>query len=323
MNVRWRLVLTFCVASFICFAQNSVVKIPIGAGPEDMVLDTFSTKGKPRLIVSCSSRRKGETPFNEIMSIDILTNTLKTLVRIEPSPICFRPHGIDLVNGSEGLILYIANHCDAQKLQTIIKYKVEKDTLKWLSSSSNPLITSPNAVSGSVDGSFIVSNDSYKRGSISEMIFKQKKCRTAYCQDGNCSEVGERLAFGNGIMKDGNKVYQASTMPGAVYVYDFVEGKLQNQKLLCKLAGADNIRDFGDEIIVAGHINFGKFLKHMKNEKNHSPTLIVAINKKTGVQRVLFEDDGALISAASTAIVFDGYLYISQIFDAFLLKVKQ
>jgi len=322
MGVRWRLVLSFCITSIFCFAQYSVEKIPTGAGPEDMVLDTFSTKGKPRLIVSCSSRRKSETPFNEIMAIDIVTNSLKTLVRKEPTPICFHPHGIDLVYGQEGLVLYVANHCDAQKLQSIIKYKVENDTLKWMSSTSNPLITSPNAVCGSVDGSFLVSNDSYKRGSLSELIFKQKKCRTARCQDGNCMEVGERLAFGNGIMIDGNKVYQASTMPGGVYGYDFLEGKLQNQQLLTKLAGADNIRDFGDEIIVAGHTRFGKFLKHMKNAKKHSPTLIVAINKKTGVQRVLFEDDGTRISAASTALVFDGYLYISQIFDAFLLKVK-
>ncbi len=322
MIIRWPLVFSFFLVSVGSFAQVSCEKIPTGAGPEDMVLDTFTSKEKPRLIVSCASRRKGDTPFNEIMSIDIATNALKTLVRKEPTPVCFHPHGIDLVNGQEGLVLYVANHCDAQKVQSIIKYKVEKDTLVWMSSTSNPLITSPNAVCGRADGSFLVSNDSYKRGSIAEMLFKQKKCRTALCEDGSCSEVGERLAFGNGIMIDRDKVYQASTMPGAVYVYDFVEGKLLNQKLLTKVAGADNIRDFGDEIIVAGHTKFGKFLKHMKNEKKHSPTLIVAINKKTGQQRTLFEDDGARISAASTALVFDGYLYISQIFDAFLLKVK-
>lgn len=322
MIVRWFLCLSLCLSTVICVAQSSFERIPTGAGPEDIVLDTFSNKETPRLIVSCSSRRKGDTPFQEIMSIDIATNVLKTLVRKEPVPICFHPHGIDLVKGKEGLVLYVANHCDAQKLQRIVKYKVEKDTLIWLSSTSSPLITSPNAVCGRADGRFLVSNDSYKRGSIAEMLFKQKKCRTALCQYGSCSEVGERIAYGNGIMIDGNKVYQASTMPGAVYVYDFTEGKLQNQQLLTKVPGADNIRDFGDEIIVAGHTKFGKFLKHMKNAKRHSPTLIVAINKKTGQQRILFEDDGARISAASTALVFDGYLYISQIFDAFLGKVK-
>lgn len=322
MTFRWPLMLSFCAISISSFAQGTFERIHTGAGPEDIVLDTFTSKQNSRLIVSCASRRKGDTVFNEIMSVDIATNALKTFVRKEPTPVCFHPHGIDLVNAQEGLVLYVANHCDAQKVQSIIKYKVEKDTLIWLSSTSSPLITSPNAVCGRVDGSFLVSNDTYKRGSIGELLFKQKKCRTALCQDGSCSEVGERLAFGNGIMIDGDKVYQASTMPGAVYVYDFVEGKLLNQKLLTKVAGADNIRDFGDEIIVAGHTKFGKFLKHMKNTKKHSPTLIVAINKKTGQQRTLFEDDGVRISAASTALVFDGYLYISQIFDAFLLKVK-
>jgi hypothetical protein len=46
-----------------------------------------------------------------------------------------------------------------------------------------------------------------------------------------------------------------------------------------------------------------------------------AINRITGEQKVLFSDDGKKISAASTALIYDGHLYISQVFDDFILKV--
>lgn len=43
---------------------------------------------------------------------------------------------------------------------------------------------------------------------------------------------------------------------------------------------------------------------------------------ETGEKEVLFSDDGKLISAASTAIRYGDFLYVSQVFDNFVLKVK-
>ncbi|MGL1525978.1 hypothetical protein ACSTH9_23590, partial [Vibrio parahaemolyticus] len=74
-------------------------------GPEDMVLDEMTDPVQPRLIIACSSRRKGEEPLSEMISYDINTSTAKALKRIEPVGLCFHPHGVDLVKVKDGIIL--------------------------------------------------------------------------------------------------------------------------------------------------------------------------------------------------------------------------
>ena len=88
------------------------------------------------------------------------------------------------------------------------------------------------------------------------------------------------------------------------------------------MKGADNIRLDGTNLVVAGHLKFGKFLKHMKNSNKKSPTAIFTINKDTHETNLLYYNTGEVISAASTGLIYDHKLYIAQVFDNFILEVN-
>ena len=94
------------------------------------------------------------------------------------------------------------------------------------------------------------------------------------------------------------------------------------KEMISEIIGGDNITKYKNKFIVAAHLNTFAFLRHQKKSTNHSPSVIYQFDPKSGEKEVLFSDDGKLISAASTAIRYDDYLYISQIFDNFILKVK-
>jgi hypothetical protein len=120
----------------------------------------------------------------------------------------------------------------------------------------------------------------------------------------------------------GNTIYQASTMPGEVYQYSFSNGKLSNKTTIAKVKGADNIRLDGNNLVVAGHLKFGKFLKHMKNSNKKSPTAIFTINKDSHEKNLIYYNSGEVMSAASTGLIYDHKLYIAQVFDNFILEVN-
>ena len=69
------------------------------------------------------------------------------------------------------------------------------------------------------------------------------------------------------------------------------------------------------------HLDFLAFMKHVKSSDNHSPSVVYKINLETSSATVIYANKGDQISAASTAILFDENLYISQVFNPFILKV--
>jgi hypothetical protein len=303
------------------FANSCFRKIAVGSGPEDMVLDEVSDPVQPRLIISCSSRRKSEQALSEISSYDIRSHVARSLRRIEPADLCLHPHGIDLVKVGDSLILLVVNHCDDRNQQSIVRYLVKGEELHFINQITDPLFRSPNAVAGLVDGSFLVSNDAYNRGSKWEMIFRVKKAQVIFCKKGQCSVAAKHVCFGNGIMIDKDTVYQASTIPGEIYRYIWKDGILADRTTLAKVKGVDNIRGYGDKLIVAGHLKFGKFIRHMKHKEKLSPSNIYAVSRSTGAVQLLYSNEGDQISAASTGIVYNGHLYIGQVFDSFILDV--
>lgn len=321
-------ILLSCMISYHCSAQKGLnnsdycyKKIQVVSGPEDLVIDTVTNAAAPRIITGCNSRRDGEPHVAELFSYDINTGRTSRMTRIEPADVCFNPHGIDLVRVKDSLILLVVNHCREVNINSIIRYLVKGDELYFIQKITDPLFVSPNAVAGFGDGSFLVSNDAGKRGNIWEMIFKKKKSKVIYCHAGVCHIAADKVCFGNGLLIQGDTVYQASTLPGEVYRYQLKNGMLQNRVTLAAVKGADNLRAHGDDITVAGHLKFGKFIKHMKHADKKSPTAIYAVNKQSLTSKLLYYDDGNRISAASTGLVFRDKLYIAQVFDDFLLEV--
>ena len=326
--MRFQLFITIaCTALFTSCAKLPIEKqgkdeiIKVGYGPEDMVLDEISWK-EPRLLISCNSRRKGEPAYSEINSYNLLTGEVKVLTRKEPADLRFNPHGIDLVQVKDSLILLAVNHDRDAKVNSILRYLVRKDTLYYIQNIIDPLISSPNAVTGFTDGTLLVSNDAKKHGNVWEVLFKMKKAQIVFWDGKTCSVAAEKFCYTNGITNKNGKVYLASTRQNMVWQFDFANGKMTNKTELASVNGPDNLRFDGDNLLTVCHLRFGAFLKHMKNPAKLSPTTVYRISPTTHKTEVVYFDNGAQLSAGSTAIIYNGYLYTAGVFDAKMARRK-
>lgn len=306
------------------FTFHSIDKIIIAPGPEDMVLDTFSSK--PRLIISCSARRKNEKPFAEIMQYDLISGEKKILERKNDVTKSFNPHGIDIRKIGSTIWLYVISHNDAENKQEIITYKVFENHLEYTQTFTHPLIVSPNDITIAPDASFYVTNDAKKRNNMMEKIWAKRSSTIIHMQTQLNEEAKiatKNLAYANGIFCLDTIVFISTTQRKELNEYNIqANGTLLKTKNLARIKGMDNISMYKDWLIVPAHLKFIKFIKHVSKSENKSPSVVYAINRKTGEQKVLFSDDGKKISAASTALIYKGYMYISQVFDDFILKIK-
>ncbi len=312
------------IASCVTLPKSYQTKdevISVGIGPEDMVVDSITEQ--PRLLLSCSARRKSEKQYGEIYVYYTQTGAHKILKRSnEPANLSFNPHGIDLVKVDNDLILLVVNHEHGQHINSVLRYRVLKDEMVFQNKIVDPLISSPNAVTGFADGTLLVSNDAKKPGNAAEILFKLKKAQIIFWDGIKCSVASEKYCFTNGITNKNGKVYLASTIQNKVWQFDFIAGKMLNREVIGKAYGADNLRFDGDDLLVACHLRFLKFLKHYKDAKDLSPTTVYRINPATKTRTVEYFDDGKQVSAAATALVFRNYLYVNSIFDPKMVRKK-
>ena len=318
-----------CSSSIPVIKQPISIKINVGPGPEDIVLDTFSI-ASPRLLVSCCERRKGNTPYGEICEVNLKDDSFKILPRLnEPQGLLFRPHGFDLVKNNEGqLLLYCISHNNEKKEHSIIVYQVFDDHLEFQKKLNSPLLVSPNDVTASCDGDIFVSNDAHKRGSMMEALLKLKKSNVVCFNHLNkqWTIVSKGFAYANGIAVQhcpSDKVLLSTTRSNKLFslqnVGDNVDWYYPN--VITKLKGLDNITYINEnEVLVTAHLNQVAFIKHAKNPNKISPSVVYRVNILTGKYIAIFANDGKAISAASTALYYNGKLYVSQVFEPFILK---
>ena len=300
-------------------------EIKTAYGPEDIVIDSISST-KTRLLISCCSRRKIEPDsLNGIYSLDLDSETVYELKREnEPDSIRFHPHGFDLAFINHQAYLYVINHEDDINRQSILKYKVLNDKLIFDSIIIHPLIHSPNDIFVYKDGSFFISNDAGKRGNRWEMIFKQKKGSVVFFPIlGTPQIIDGEMGYPNGVYFDNKYLYVSTVSEENLYRYTFKDQKFSDKALLTQgIKGGDNLNPYKNGLIIPVHLNFWKFIRHAKNKKHHSPTVIYYYDITNDSLSVLYSNEGEQISAASTAIIYNNNLFISQIFDDFILKIE-
>lgn len=296
-------------------------KIEVGAGPEDMVLDTLNG---PRLLISCSARRDEYKPYGEIEALDLITMERKILTRHkEADSIKFRPHGIYL----EGEILYVISHEREPDLHPILIYRVHGDSLEFIEMISDPLLNSPNALTTGEQGEIYVVNDSGKRGSLMEKILKLKRASLIMLKKDSLGlwssqYMAIELGYPAGINRIGKTIYAGDAIQNQIHVFQISEKGLKPQPPIKGLKGNDNLRIYKGEILTCCHVKPFRFIGHAKNPEKDSPVEVFQLDPKTGESESLFSTDGSQISGGSTAIIYGNELYISQVFEPFLLKVK-
>lgn len=309
--------LTACVSLPKAYQTKDEV-IAVGPGPEDMVVDTIT--GQPRILISCNSRRQGQPYYGEINAYDPATGRVSVIKRHEPRELKFYPHGVDLVRVGDTLMLLVVSNAPDE--QAILRYRLYRDSLVFVNKITDPLIVSPNAVTGLADGSILISNDMGRLGNFWEALLILKRAKIAYWHYGHCSVAAGRFCYSNGITNRDGKVYLASTRQDKIFSFDMKDSLMVNKKVVSKMHGPDNLRFTGDDLLVACHLRFLDFLKHRKDSTHFSPSTAYQVNVKSGDKKVVYYDGGAQVSTAATALEYGGSLYLGGVFDAKIVRKR-
>lgn len=299
-------------------------KIITGYGPEDIVLDTISAHETPRLLASCDTRLASDSITTGIYWIDLKTDSVFLFKRLnEPDGLIFHPHGFDLVLIDSVPRLFVISHDDKNKRHPVIRYKVLEDKLVFETMYEDSLFVSPNDLFALPDGSFFLTNDAGKRHSFIEQALSLKRSSVVYYpMNQKPYYIDHDLSYANGIYFDDPYLFVSTVRQNTIFKFTIKDGIAVEKESLSKIVGGDNLTKYKDKYLVAAHLNPIAFLRHVRNSAVPSPTVIYQFDPITGEKQVLFSDNGELISAASTAIRYGDYLYISQIFGDFVLKVK-
>lgn len=296
-------------------------KIKVGPGPEDMVLDTLN--GNIRLILSCCSRRESHPPYGEIIAYHPETDHQVELVRYnEPGTLLFKPHGIYLDRD----MLYVISHEREPDYHPILVYQLHGDSLEFKELIHTTHQHSPNALVTGPDGEIYFVNDSGKRGSMAEKIFKLRRASIVrLMKDAEGQWKSEFMAMGlgypAGINRIGHQLYVGDAILNKIQRFNISMDGLTAVNEYKGLRGCDNIRIHNGRIITTGHVKPFKFIKHTRDPEKISPVEVSMVDPTSGKLTTLYFTDGTQISAGSTALIWEEYLYISQVFDPFILKV--
>lgn len=303
--------------------KTACYRVPTGSGPEDMVIDTFN--GAPRLLISSYERRK-PADHGDIYAFDIRTGAMRVLPRTnEPENLAaFKPHGIDIRHDRGITELYVILHDPhnrGNRLENGVGiYRVYRNGLRMTAFLEDArCLWSPNDLSVLPDGGIYLTND-YK--SDLDLYLRRKCSEIAYYdpQTGKWRIVASGLAFANGIYATPARVYVSTTLGNRILSYSRnQDGSLGEPRTVTKLKGGDNIMPYGRYLLVCAHFDDFAFMRHAKDAKNPSPSVVFRIDPATGDKKAIFADSGRDISAASTALIFGKKLYISQVFDPFIL----
>lgn len=320
-----------CVALSACkqypVFKGDYARIEVGPGPEDIALDT--SNGMERLIVSCSERRSEDYSRNGFYAYNIQSRELLKLpMEGLPDSIQFRPHGIDigLIEGKR--ILYCVNHeknaedFPPKGRQSILIFELQADKVVFQKQLTHRILISPNDVCTDHNGGIYVSNDSGERNNSIEKLFELRRSTIIHFDGANWKYVGDKFKYANGVGVRNSHLFVTGTQEAMVASYRIKEGGELTERInIPSMKGNDNITFSDGKLVTTSHLDFMKFLKHVKHDDKPSPCAVYSIDLKTHQLDTLYMDDGTVLSAASTGLVYNGNLYVSQVFNPFILEI--
>ena len=294
--------------------------ITVGQGPEDMALDTFGNV--PRILVSCDSRRESRES-GWIYCIDLNTERTYELKRTnEPSSLVFHPHGMDLVkNKNSAIYLYLVSHDDVKNEQAILQYQLIGTELRFTKKYTDSLLISPNDVCATSDGLIFTGNEFHKRNVLLPALFGMKTGNFIRFENDSWSVQSKGYCYANGLAVYKNQLLTVGTRNKYLYASSIHAEGVSNKEKIARVSGADNMMLDGNFAYVACHVKPFRFLKHAKNPKNSTPTVVYAIDLETHKKKLVYSNNDAHFNGASTALYFNGKLYLSQVFEPTILVV--
>jgi arylesterase/paraoxonase len=298
-------------------------KVKIADGPEDFVLDQWH--GAPRLLVSSHDRRHPETSGG-IYYFDLETENTGELLRTgEPETIAaYKPHGMDIRRDGNKTLLYVIIHDPYAHMKrdenAVVVYEVYDDAILFLALLEDlEHLWSPNDLSVMPSGEIYLTND--RRGDL-DLYLRRKASEIVYYNPKNekWTIVADDIAFANGILAEADRVFVNATLDDQVMVFPRREdGTLGARETIVRVKGPDNLMRYGKFLLTTAHFDDLAFLRHQKNPEEISPSIVFRIRPDVYTIKPLYVDKGGMISAASTAMIYNDKLYISQVFDPYIV----
>ncbi|MBM9500106.1 arylesterase [Leptospira sp. 201903071] len=298
-------------------------------GPEDLALDA-----EEKILYVSSHERRISDQTGKIFLIDLKNSSGPKELPVKFPPE-FRPHGMSILKTKDVYRLYVISHPTLYKKHTVEIFERKGQEWAHVGTLTDPLITSPNDLHVVGENEIYVSNDHGSGGFFRYLfwddLFGFKRADIAYYDGKTWSNLNNPLSYGNGILYAKNSqgkefLYRSGFADRSVYRFPIqrTEGKpvLGPVEKIFLDSGTDNLElDSKGRIFVVGHGSTYQFIRHMLNENYHAPTQVFRISEDGSFQEV-FATPGDLISAGSTAIPFDGRLYVAQVFNPFILNCE-
>jgi hypothetical protein len=328
---------TFFLFSFFLFSLNACTKytvfkgdytrIETAPGPEDIALDTL--QGMERIIASCSERRTMDYSRNGFYSLDIQSHKLTQLVVSGlPTSIQLRPHGIDIAMVKGVKTLYVVNHeknaadFPPAGRQSILVFELREEEVVFVQQLTHPLIVSPNDVCTDKAGGIFVSIDSGKINSKWEKLMALKKSYVLHFNGEVWQMVGQKLRYANGVGVANGRIYITGAQEKNIFSYKInADGTFADLQQYPTMKGNDNITFSNGKLVTTAHLDFLQFLKHVKDAEVPTPCIVYSMDLETHQLDTLYLDNGTVMSAASTGLIYNDVLYASQIFNSYIIAI--
>jgi arylesterase/paraoxonase len=298
-------------------------------GPEDMDVDVASGQ----LFISSTDRWKvlrGLPSDDGIFVLDLDSihqpRKLRTTYSGE-----FHPHGISLIQTSQGPQLFVVNHNPAGNFVEIFNFR--NDTLFHQRSISDPSMCCPNDVVAVAPDKFYVTNDhgtpkGFKR--TMEDYLQLPFGSLLYYDGAAFSTACSGLRYPNGVnvSDDGTRLYVSTTTGRNLLTFDRDEptGKITMTNKLSLKTGLDNIDvDVDGNLWIAAHPKLFAFVGHAKDSSKLSPSQVLKlVPQKDGSYQAeeLLMDDGSQLSGSSIAVRYKDELFVGGVFQRKILRIK-
>lgn len=309
-------------------------QIQVGSGPEDLAIDT--SMGYDRIIVSCTERRPDKPKIGGFYGINSIDNSTFTF-KIIPTDFTVHPHGIDVVTIDAIPYLYAISHDKKGEnwQHSVVRFVIQNDTL--IADTENimmdELMNVPNDLDVLEDGSFYASNsvpNMNPNESTKAILGIGNGSVVHYDGKGNWQIVIDELCYPNGVWVNETRDYLLVANGGCQEVarYKINNGQVDAANKHSSKVHGINI-PIGDNLLMdtegvlwtAAHPCPLKFLAHAKDAQEKSPMQVFGLDPMTLKMNMPFQNNGDLISAASTVLHYEDRLYIAQVFDPFVLVV--
>lgn len=307
--------------------------IRVGPGPEDFDLQRNGPRG-PRLIISSQDRRNRKKPAGQLILMD-----LNGTERDRPRPATIlgrdelpelRPVGISLVEKPDQTLLYVIHSGDRDRW--IERYVVDGDTLHYDGKLSDPLIATPNDLIALPNGEVYVSNAGLVRNPVSNlfaMLFRRKRGSVVHFDGQHWTSLLPHALFPNGLAVDPTLQYLFINLFGAkrILIYDRTARAFLPHEIQLD-AHPDNLlwEIPGERLNVACHRSQWRTGFHIASKRFHAPSVGFRIDPAAaiaGQPAVTPLYDLPRFDASSTALAFDGRVYVSQLIEPFIVVVPE